>query len=558
MVALLTVVGCISAFSPSITTTTRTTSRQERQTTFQQPSFTRQYAWKNQQQQQAAAVTTTSNDSSFASSQATTTTTTTTNAWFPTRIQQTLDNYDRSHLFLRHIVVETAEMAQLVMEQYLRYDTKDPFGALAAQLSVCPYTKQDGGKIGWVERQQHQNTNAEVSSSSSSLLDPILPASVVDDLFEKHQPKAGDVVPIYAPTTQQWHVIQVLEVWMSPIFVPAAVPTTTTKLKATTATASSNQQQQQQHRVGSFQGTNTLHTRRKLKGSGILPQIPQHLQTYSIQTAGCQMNVADSERLEGILQYDLQMKVASDVRTADLIVLNTCSIRDHAEQKVYDALGPAAARKRQGEAVAIVVTGCVAQQEGRQLLKRIPEVDAVLGPQYIPHLAAVLEQIPTNQVVATAPIVGSSSSSGGSGGSGGSSNSAAVNGDTNNDDWATRPLRGHDVRAWVTIIQGCNEHCTYCVVPSTRGMEVSRPPEAILQECLELTEQGYKEVTLLGQNIDAYGRDCTPKRTFADLLEFLNANLPAQMRIRYVTSHPRYFSDRVIDAVANLDKVCEW
>jgi len=121
----------------------------------------------------------------------------------------------------------------------------------------------------------------------------------------------------------------------------------------------------------------------------------------------------------------------------------------------------------------------------------------------------------------------------------------------------SRPIRGHDVRAWVNVIYGCNEHCTYCVVPATRGMEQSRTMEAILKECLDLAEDGYKEVTLLGQNIDAYGRDMVPKRNFADLLEYLNARLPSPMRIRYVTSHPRYFSDRVIDAVANLDKVCE-
>jgi tRNA-2-methylthio-N6-dimethylallyladenosine synthase len=101
------------------------------------------------------------------------------------------------------------------------------------------------------------------------------------------------------------------------------------------------------------------------------------------------------------------------------------------------------------------------------------------------------------------------------------------------------------------------EHCTYCVVPATRGTEQSRTMEHILQECLDLANSGYKEVTLLGQNIDAYGRDMVPKRTFGDLLEFLNHNLPPKMRIRYVTSHPRYFSNRVIDAVAQLDKVCE-
>lgn len=127
-------------------------------------------------------------------------------------------------------------------------------------------------------------------------------------------------------------------------------------------------------------------------------------------------------------------------------------------------------------------------------------------------------------------------------------------------DWMVPVKRGHSTRGWVNVIYGCNEHCTYCVVPGVRGVEQSRSMEAILQECLQLSASGYKEVTLLGQNIDAYGRDMTPRRTFADLLNYLNDNLPPDgtiSRIRYVTSHPRYFSDRVIDAVANLDKVCE-
>ena len=195
-------------------------------------------------------------------------------------------------------------------------------------------------------------------------------------------------------------------------------------------------------------------------------------------------------------------------------------------------MGPYAAQKRKGKQIALVVTGCVAQQEGEALLRRVPEIDVVLGPQYVPYLSNVLERVKDgHQVVATAPML--------------------VQEDL------SQPIRGHDVRAWVNIIYGCNEHCTYCVVPATRGMEQSRTMEAILQECLDLADAGYKEVTLLGQNIDAYGRDMVPKRNFADLLEYLNARLPSPMRIRYVTSHPRYFSDRVIDAVANLEKVCE-
>jgi tRNA-2-methylthio-N6-dimethylallyladenosine synthase len=268
-----------------------------------------------------------------------------------------------------------------------------------------------------------------------------------------------------------------------------------------------------------------------------MPEMPdwkQESKTYHIQTAGCQMNVADSERLAGIMENDLKLTPAASADKADVVMFNTCSIRDHAEQKLYDALGPFAARKRKGEKLALIVTGCVAQQEGEELLRRVPEVDVVLGPQYVPFLENVLESVEWgHQVVVTAPML------------------------HQEDNGFSKPVRGHSVRAWVNVILGCNEHCTYCVVPATRGMEQSRTMENILQECLSLIESGYKEITLLGQNIDAYGRDMVPKRTFAELLEYVNANLPEGIRIRYVTSHPRYFSDRVIDAVANLDKVCE-
>ena len=196
--------------------------------------------------------------------------------------------------------------------------------------------------------------------------------------------------------------------------------------------------------------------------------------------------------------------------------------------------------------ILFTVAGCVAQQEGEALLRRFPEVDLVLGPQYIPWLGELLVEVgKSSQLCMTEQMIWSEKG-----------------GDSTRDkdgDWMVPIKRGHSTRAWVNVIFGCNEHCTYCVVPGVRGVEQSRSMDAILQECIALADAGYKEVTLLGQNIDAYGRDQVPKRTFADLLHYLNDNLPPDTisRIRYVTSHPRYFSDRVIDAVANLDKVCE-
>ena len=285
------------------------------------------------------------------------------------------------------------------------------------------------------------------------------------------------------------------------------------------------------------------------------------------------MNVADSERIMGVLEGELGLEslesldddgndgmdsslvtktkssaAKSDNKKSipDILLLNTCTIRDHAEQKVYDALGPYTSLKRSGHPLAIVVAGWVAQQEGEKLLKRFPEIDLVLGPQYIPWLGELLVEVGKgSQLCMTESMIWSEK----------------VNRDSSREkdgEWMVPVKRGHSTRAWVNVIYGCNEHCTYCVVPSVRGVEQSRSMEAILQECLQLSKSGYKEVTLLGQNIDAYGRDMSPRRTFADLLHYLNDNLPPDLsRIRYVTSHPRYFSERVIDAVANLDKICE-
>ena len=202
--------------------------------------------------------------------------------------------------------------------------------------------------------------------------------------------------------------------------------------------------------------------------------------TYKMETMGCQMNVADSERMEGQLQ-SLGLRQYDEIKDKgthpDLVVLNTCSIRDHAEQKVYSYIGPHAKRKREGKDVTIVVAGCVAQQEGESLLRRAPEVDLVMGPQYANRIGDLLEDVANgNQVVAT--------------------EASHIMEDS------TKPRRESTVAAWVNIIYGCNERCTYCIVPTTRGVEQSRPPESIIQEVEELVSQGYKEVTLLGQNIE--------------------------------------------------------
>jgi tRNA-2-methylthio-N6-dimethylallyladenosine synthase len=259
--------------------------------------------------------------------------------------------------------------------------------------------------------------------------------------------------------------------------------------------------------------------------------------SYWITTFGCQMNKADSERMAGILE-SMGYRAGHDEHSADLVLYNTCTIRDNAEQKVYSYLGRQAQRKRTNPNLTLVVAGCVAQQEGESLLRRVPELDLVMGPQHANRLDVLLAQVEQGQqVVATEEhhIL----------------------------EDITTARRDSSICGWVNVIYGCNERCTYCVVPSVRGQEQSRLPEAIKLEMEGLAAQGFKEITLLGQNIDAYGRDLpgiTPEgrraHTLTDLLHHVH-DVAGIERIRFATSHPRYFTERLIDACADLPKVCE-
>ena len=259
--------------------------------------------------------------------------------------------------------------------------------------------------------------------------------------------------------------------------------------------------------------------------------------SYWITTFGCQMNKADSERMAGILE-SMGYQEATAELDADLVLYNTCTIRDNAEQKVYSYLGRQARRKRTNPHLKLVVAGCVAQQEGESLLRRVPELDLVMGPQHANRLETLLQQVDSGQqVVATEEhhIL----------------------------EDITTARRESSICGWVNVIYGCNERCTYCVVPSVRGKEQSRLPDAIKLEMEGLAAQGYKEITLLGQNIDAYGRDLPGitaegrrKNTLTDLLHHVH-DVDGIERIRFATSHPRYFTKRLIDACADLSKLCE-
>jgi tRNA-2-methylthio-N6-dimethylallyladenosine synthase len=241
--------------------------------------------------------------------------------------------------------------------------------------------------------------------------------------------------------------------------------------------------------------------------------------------------------MAGILE-DMGLIWSEDPNEADVVLYNTCTIRDNAEQKVYSYLGRQAKRKHEKPELTLIVAGCVAQQEGEQLLRRVPELDLVMGPQHANRLQDLLEQVFNgSQVVATESL------------------SIAED--------ITKPRRESTVTAWVNVIYGCNERCTYCVVPNVRGVEQSRTPEAIRAEMEDLGRQGFKEVTLLGQNIDAYGRDLPGvtetgrhKHTLTDLLYYVH-DVSGIERLRFATSHPRYFTERLIKACQELPKVCE-
>ncbi len=242
-----------------------------------------------------------------------------------------------------------------------------------------------------------------------------------------------------------------------------------------------------------------------------------------IKTFGCQMNVHDSERVLGLLKEE-GYSPADDPENADLIVFNTCSIRQKAEQKFYSMLGRTKYIKKNKPSLKIAVIGCIAQQEGKKMKTRAPFVDHIIGPQNIGRVGEAL------------------------------SNGKSVFTDENPDLPVTDlPAdRKNPIRALVNIMYGCNNFCAYCVVPYTRGRERSRPSANIIEEINALARSGYKEVKLLGQNVNSFSSDVT----FPELLHYIN-DIDGIERIRYITSHPKDLGEELVAAMKDLDKVCE-
>ncbi|APH23971.1 tRNA (N6-isopentenyl adenosine(37)-C2)-methylthiotransferase MiaB [Clostridium botulinum] len=255
---------------------------------------------------------------------------------------------------------------------------------------------------------------------------------------------------------------------------------------------------------------------------------------FFIETWGCQMNEEDSEKLSGMLKKEGYIRT-EERENADVIIFNTCCVRENAELKVYGNLGILKGLKSKNPNLIIAVTGCMMQQKGmaETIKKKFPFVDIIIGthnlhnfPNYLNEVkkkdTSVLKiQEKENSIIENMPID-----------------------------------RKNSMKAFVTIMYGCNNFCTYCIVPYVRGRERSRTPENIEAEIKKLISEDYKEITLLGQNVNSYGKDLEPNVTFAELLKRVN-NIEGLERVRFMTSHPKDLTDDVIEAIAKCDKLCE-
>lgn len=252
-----------------------------------------------------------------------------------------------------------------------------------------------------------------------------------------------------------------------------------------------------------------------------------------IETLGCQMNKSDTEKMLGMLDY-LGYEEVNEVKSAndaDLLIINTCSIRQLSEDKAYSRIGTWGKWKKERPELKIAFCGCVAQDKGgKSILNRAPYVDLVLGTHNINEFPDLIKRVEAGEKVIAAdetPIP--------------------------EGEFELKRVKG--VNAWVTITEGCDNFCTYCIVPYTRGRERSREPEIIIKEAKKALAQGFKEITLLGQNVDSYGKGTD--WNLAKLLREIN-NIEGKFRIRFTTSYPTDITDELIDTVISCEKVCEY
>ena len=252
-----------------------------------------------------------------------------------------------------------------------------------------------------------------------------------------------------------------------------------------------------------------------------------HLITY-----GCQMNEYDSERVAGLLR-DCAYELTDDQRDADVIIVNTCAIREKAEDKVFSTLGQLRLLKAKKPGLVVGVMGCMAQLRQDEIVRRAPVVDLVFGSPAIARVGELVERARKAQQ----PIVET-----------GEGPLVKI---------TAKPAGTSRLKAYVTVMEGCEKHCTFCVVPTTRGRERSHPPETIVAEIRGLVAEGCREVTLLGQTVNAYGRDLTPATDLAELFSRVN-EVDGLERIRFTTSNPYNLTPKLVRAFRDVPKVCEW
>lgn len=256
--------------------------------------------------------------------------------------------------------------------------------------------------------------------------------------------------------------------------------------------------------------------------------------TVYVETFGCQMNKSDSEHMLGLLD-EIGYEQTDNLKGADLMILNTCAIREGAEDKVYSYLGAWREYKNARPGALIAVGGCVAQDAGEVMRKRAPYVDVVFGTHNFHRLPELVMRAQSGEKV------------------------VEIFQELPEDLPETPVIRMNDISAWVSIIYGCDYNCTYCIVPYVRGREKSRSAESIFTEVKGLAEAGYKEVTLLGQNVTAYGHDLDPKIHLGHLLHQLAVpELSDIKRLKFLTGHPRDLNVEIIDAVRDIPQACEY